>query len=381
MPASGTRGRPDSDSAVNPMANQADPLLTPPGTAPRSAWSIQSRVRFTRLDEPSSFTKPGGVISLDLELASSNLKRFSSALVGSLLGRRIPFGIIRDNLLRWWGPRGLSHISLLGHDSFLCWFASEDACNEILLGGPWFVAGHIIGLDRWSPSLSASSLRGFSSPVWIRLPHLPLEYWDHVNLGRLATAIGEPLFIDTQTSELNRCSYPVPPLFVDSPQPSSPPENGTQDCAPPDWPPLPASAPDSGGWIIVARRKPRRSPRRVASTSSRGRTPSRASRPPDGRRIHHFPSSAATPTELQVSSPRPAHPLTGVTHPPASVGVPRHASPPLRLPRSDYPVSPSNKHLACPGFEADLIGSTSPASPSVPGCNLPSGDCVPSLAT
>ncbi|KAL0919939.1 hypothetical protein M5K25_009030 [Dendrobium thyrsiflorum] len=182
--------------------------LTPNDGSPRlAAWSTPARVRFSQVEEPSVFTRPGGVVALDLGQAQSNLRHLEPTLIGSLLGRRIPFWVVKADLLKRWGPRGLTRVSPLGMDCFLCWFASEEARNEILLGGPWFVAGHIIGLDRWSPSLSVSSLRGFSSPVWIRLPNLPLEYWDNINLGRLASAVGEPLFMDGLTSEFHRCAY------------------------------------------------------------------------------------------------------------------------------------------------------------------------------
>ncbi|KAL0919934.1 hypothetical protein M5K25_009025 [Dendrobium thyrsiflorum] len=195
-------------SLASPADSAAPPSLLPPVAEPsKSAWHGPNRIRFGQLEEVSCFLRPGGVISLNLDTARENVRRFDSALVGCLLGRRIPFGVVKTELFRQWGPRGLSQISPLGNDCFLCRFASMEARTNILLGGPWFVAGHIIGIDRWSPALSPSNLRGFSSPVWIRLPNLPLEYWDDTNLGRLASSIGEPLFTDIPTPELSRCNY------------------------------------------------------------------------------------------------------------------------------------------------------------------------------
>ncbi|KAL0921288.1 hypothetical protein M5K25_008347 [Dendrobium thyrsiflorum] len=45
--------------------------------------------------------------------------------------------------------------------------------EAVLTGGPWFVHGHIIGLDKWSPSFSPSSMKSLTSLVWIRMPQLP----------------------------------------------------------------------------------------------------------------------------------------------------------------------------------------------------------------
>lgn len=55
--------------------------------------------------------------------------------------------------------------------------------------------------------LSANSKRRLSSPVWIRLPNLPLEYWDEANLARLAARVGQPLFMDEQTKLWNSCAF------------------------------------------------------------------------------------------------------------------------------------------------------------------------------
>ncbi|KAI0502693.1 hypothetical protein KFK09_017650 [Dendrobium nobile] len=72
----------------------------------------------------------------------------------------------------------------------------KDTMENVITGGPWFVNGHIIGMDRWSLDCSPSSLKGLSSPVWVRLPNLPLFGWDEVNVARIASLIGIPLLID-----------------------------------------------------------------------------------------------------------------------------------------------------------------------------------------
>ncbi|XP_020674040.1 uncharacterized protein LOC110093478 [Dendrobium catenatum] len=50
-------------------------------------------------------------------------------------------------------------------------------------------------------------MEGLSSPVWIRMPNLPLQYWDESNISRIASRIGLPLWIDTQTGNWVRREY------------------------------------------------------------------------------------------------------------------------------------------------------------------------------
>ncbi|KAL0923602.1 hypothetical protein M5K25_007663 [Dendrobium thyrsiflorum] len=97
-----------------------------------------------------------------------------------------------------WNPFGVFRLTSLGLDWFLCSFQYLKFMDAVLSGGPWYVGRYIIGMDRWSPSCSLTSLKGLSSPVWIHLPLLPLQFWDEFNILRIASRIGMLLLIDDQ---------------------------------------------------------------------------------------------------------------------------------------------------------------------------------------
>lgn len=63
----------------------------------------------------------------------------------------------------------------MGFDWILCSFRSSDDMEEVLSGGPCYVAGHIVGIDKWLPSFSPLFLKGLTAPIWIHLPLLPLQ--------------------------------------------------------------------------------------------------------------------------------------------------------------------------------------------------------------
>ncbi|KAI0498549.1 hypothetical protein KFK09_019437 [Dendrobium nobile] len=50
--------------------------------------------------------------------------------------------------------------------------------ESVFSNGPWYVNGHIIGIDKWSPTFSPTSLKGLTAPIWIRMPNLPLQCWE-----------------------------------------------------------------------------------------------------------------------------------------------------------------------------------------------------------
>lgn len=46
-----------------------------------------------------------------------------------------------------------------------------------------------------------------SSPVWIQLPNLPLLFLDLKNIGRIATMVGEPLWMVGVTIAVGHLEY------------------------------------------------------------------------------------------------------------------------------------------------------------------------------
>lgn len=115
-------------------------------------------------------------LSLNLEAVKENLEKLEKALVGKLIGRRVPFAVLLNELKKKCAFIGDFHLIMFGDDCFTCIFKSMKARDAILLGGPWNVAWYIMGLDKWSPTFSPDSLDGLFAPVWIWFPKLPLLY-------------------------------------------------------------------------------------------------------------------------------------------------------------------------------------------------------------
>ncbi|KAL0904408.1 hypothetical protein M5K25_026512 [Dendrobium thyrsiflorum] len=110
-------------------------------------------------------------------------------------------------LRRLWLNFGKFHFTSLGLGRVLCSFFSKEAMENILSGGPWFVNGHIAGVDKWSSNFSPTTLKGLTSPVWVRLSNLPLYCWDEVNVSRIASLIGTPLLIDGNMFQWGRKEF------------------------------------------------------------------------------------------------------------------------------------------------------------------------------
>ncbi|KAI0524521.1 hypothetical protein KFK09_003895 [Dendrobium nobile] len=146
-------------------------------------WKKPDHVPILHPEDFNAISGDGISIDLNLDRVRANMEMLDRAVVGKILGRRASFFLLKSEIQRQWGR------------------------NEVLRGGPWFIGGNLVGLDRWTPNFSPASMEGLSSPVWIRLPNLPLQYWDERNIARIATKIGTPLWIDALTANWGRREY------------------------------------------------------------------------------------------------------------------------------------------------------------------------------
>ncbi|KAI0493871.1 hypothetical protein KFK09_023997 [Dendrobium nobile] len=62
-------------------------------------------------------------------------------------------------------------------------------------------------MEKWSLDFSTLSLKGLTSPIWIRMPHLPLQCWDEVNVACIASSVGKPLMMDGNMFQWGRREF------------------------------------------------------------------------------------------------------------------------------------------------------------------------------
>ncbi|XP_020693271.1 uncharacterized protein LOC110107372, partial [Dendrobium catenatum] len=136
-----------------------------------------------------------------------NARKLNNSLVIKIFGGAAPLAVISSELRRQWAQYGKLHLTMLSQGWILCSFQDSQSAESILTNGPCFVNNKIIGMDRWSKSFSPTSLKGLTSPIWIRLPNLPLECWDNINICRISSMIGKPILIDGNMFQWGRREF------------------------------------------------------------------------------------------------------------------------------------------------------------------------------
>ncbi|KAL0305370.1 UNVERIFIED_CONTAM: hypothetical protein Scaly_2987600 [Sesamum calycinum] len=67
--------------------------------------------------------------------------------------------------------------------------------------------GQPIVLQVWEQGMSLRRQKHTQIPVWIRLKHLPMEYWTEDGLSTVASGVGTPLYTDGITRECSRLDF------------------------------------------------------------------------------------------------------------------------------------------------------------------------------
>jgi hypothetical protein len=91
-----------------------------------------------------------------------------------------------------------------GHEMFFCSkgffivnFSTEVECQRVLEQGPWFWGRSGLSMQRWFPDFNPLTMTAMTTPVWVRLPNLPLHFYSSSFLPTLGNALGRFIKIDT----------------------------------------------------------------------------------------------------------------------------------------------------------------------------------------
>ena len=75
---------------------------------------------------------------------------------------------------------------------------------EQILNPNWFYGMIPILLKRWIPLFNPDSEQMDTMVIWVRLPILPLEFWNPASLKDLGNAIGKYLEVDFSYLHIQR---------------------------------------------------------------------------------------------------------------------------------------------------------------------------------
>lgn len=86
-------------------------------------------------------------------------------------------------------------------------FSDEMTRDEVFEAKLWNISNKPLILRRWEPGMQLLKLSLDSLPIWIKLKHLPMEFWSPTCLGYVASGVGKPLYADSVTEDQVRLGF------------------------------------------------------------------------------------------------------------------------------------------------------------------------------
>jgi len=79
--------------------------------------------------------------------------------------------------------------------------------EKFIFGGPWLIFDHYLVVSHWSPEFASPNAKIERTMVWLYFPGLNLIYYDESFLLAMASAIGRPIKVDTNTLKIERGKF------------------------------------------------------------------------------------------------------------------------------------------------------------------------------
>ncbi|CAL1359482.1 unnamed protein product [Linum trigynum] len=129
--------------------------------------------------------------------------RWRRAITFRVLGKNFPFVFVHRRVQRMWAKTGGMKVGDIGNGYFQASFDSQLDHDRALYGGPWTIEDHYIVAEPWRLDFDTIN----RTVVWVRLPRLPLAYFDEDILTDIWNMLGRVEKIDYNTANGFRGNY------------------------------------------------------------------------------------------------------------------------------------------------------------------------------
>ncbi|PNX92853.1 hypothetical protein L195_g015996 [Trifolium pratense] len=144
------------------------------------------------------------VVTMDEKLFQDLCNPWKEALVVKLLGKKVGYNMMKDRLKTLWKLSGGFEIMDVDNGFYMVKCGLLADREKIMSEGPWMLFDHYLAVARWTPDFASPHAKVEKTLVWIRFPGLNLLYYDESVLLGLASVVGTPIKVDTNTLKVER---------------------------------------------------------------------------------------------------------------------------------------------------------------------------------
>lgn len=85
---------------------------------------------------------------------------------------------LKQALATKWSLKGDFALIDLGHDYYIARFSTKEDYDYVLTQGPWLVRDNYLTIRKWVPNFIPDEEPIRHLTVWIKIPHLSVEYFN-----------------------------------------------------------------------------------------------------------------------------------------------------------------------------------------------------------
>uniref|UniRef100_A0A251VPE0 RNA-directed DNA polymerase n=1 Tax=Helianthus annuus TaxID=4232 RepID=A0A251VPE0_HELAN len=216
-PDSGGRFTAAMDSHANPsaavqdsMCNQVgvqgnqsaerDPGKFPVSFADTVGGATTRKVNFRNLASPEAHE--GCDVVLPKESIRVVKDKLINTLYGYFLGDRVAYPVVDYFVKNNWKKFGLQRTMMNANGFFFFKFADENGMMKAMTEGPWIIRSQPLFLNVWSPSAKLVKKEVKTVQLWVKIHDVPIVAYTEDGLSMIATAIGNPVALDSYTTAM-----------------------------------------------------------------------------------------------------------------------------------------------------------------------------------
>ncbi|KAL2230691.1 UNVERIFIED_CONTAM: hypothetical protein Sindi_1663500 [Sesamum indicum] len=145
------------------------------------------------------------IVRPSLDTVRDGSKCWKTTTVGYFLGKKPYYYHLKEYAHSMW--QALREVTATANGFFFFQFKTLIDMEDVIEGGPWLFQVQPIVLQKWEPGMAMRKLQHKHVPIWIKLRHLPMEYWTTDGLSTVASGVGKPLYPDAITRACTRLDF------------------------------------------------------------------------------------------------------------------------------------------------------------------------------
>ncbi|KAG2247637.1 hypothetical protein Bca52824_087265 [Brassica carinata] len=144
------------------------------------------------------------VITIEEEVLTAMNSLWKRCMIVRVLGRNVPLPSVSRRLRELWKPKGAMFVMDLPRQFFMVRFELEEEYMAALSGSPWRAFGSYLMVQAWTPEFDPLKDEIVTTPVWVRLSNIPVNFYHKTILMGIAKGLGRPIKVDLTTLNFER---------------------------------------------------------------------------------------------------------------------------------------------------------------------------------